>query len=40
MLLALPKGEFHWEAEDIDNGWFEVLCQAQVQYDDHRAKKD
>jgi len=39
MLLALPKGDFHREAEDIHNGWFEVLCQERVQYDDNRAKK-
>jgi len=39
MLLALPKGDFHREAEDIHNRWFEVLCQERVQYDDYRAKK-
>jgi len=39
MLLALPKGHFHREAEDIHNPWFEELCQDQVQYDDNRAKK-
>jgi len=39
MLSALPKGDFNWEAEEIDNRWFEVLCQEQVQYDDSRAKK-
>ena len=38
MLLALPKGDFHREAEDIHNRWFEVLCQERVQYDDNRAK--
>jgi len=38
MLVALPKGDFHREAEDIHNQWFEVLCQEQVQYDDNRAK--
>jgi len=27
MLLDLPKGDIHWEAEDIHNQWFEVLCQ-------------
>jgi hypothetical protein len=37
MLLALPKGEFHREAEDIQNRRFEVLCQERVQYDDNRA---
>jgi len=39
MLLALPKGDFHREAEDIHNRWFEVLCQERVQYDDNHAKK-
>jgi hypothetical protein len=39
MLLALPKGDFHLEAEDIHNRWFKVLCQEQVQYDDNHAKK-
>jgi hypothetical protein len=38
MLLALPKWDFHGEAEDIRNRWLEVLCQEQVQYDDNRAK--
>jgi len=38
MLLALPMGDFHWEAEDIHKGWFEVLCQERVQHDDNRAK--
>jgi hypothetical protein len=38
MLVALPKGDFHREAEDLHNGWFEVLCQERVQYDDSRAK--
>jgi hypothetical protein len=27
MLLALPKGDFHWEAEDKHNRWFEALCE-------------
>jgi hypothetical protein len=39
MLLALPKEGFHWEAEDIPDRWFDVLCQEPVQYDDNRAKK-
>jgi len=38
MHLALPKGDFHLEAEDIHNRLFEVLCQEWVQYDDNRAK--
>jgi hypothetical protein len=38
MLVALPKGDFHREAEDIQNRWFKVLCQERVQYDDNRAK--
>jgi hypothetical protein len=38
MLVALPKGDFHREAEDIHNRWLEVLCQEQVQYDDSCAK--
>ena len=38
MLVALPKGDFHREAEDIHNRWFEVLCQDRVQYEDNRAK--
>jgi len=39
MLVALPRGDFHREAEDIHNRWFEVLCQEQVHYNDNRAKK-
>jgi hypothetical protein len=38
MLLALPKEDFHREAEDIHNQWFKVLCEEGVQYDDNRAK--
>jgi hypothetical protein len=38
MLVALPKGNFGREAEDIHNRWFEVLCQERVQYDHNRAK--
>ena len=38
MLLALPKGDFHWEAEDIHTRWFEVLCQEREQYNNNRAK--
>jgi hypothetical protein len=30
MVLPLPKGNFHWEAEVIHNGWFEVLCQEGI----------
>ena len=39
MLLALPKGDFNREAEDIHNRWFEVLVQERVRYDDNLAKK-
>jgi len=39
MFLALPKGDFRRESEDIHNLWFEVLCQEQVQYYDNRTKK-
>jgi len=39
MILALPKGDFHRDAEDIQNRWFEILRQDQVQYDDNRANK-
>jgi hypothetical protein len=39
MLLALLKGDFHWEVEDIHNRWFDVLCQERVQYYDNCAKK-
>jgi len=39
MLLALPEEDFHQEAEDIHNRWFEVLCQERVQYYDTRGKK-
>jgi len=39
MLSALPKGDFHCEAEDIHNRWFDVWCQERVQYDDNRGKK-
>jgi len=39
MLLALAKGDFQQEAEDIHNRWFNVLCQERVQYSDNRAKK-
>jgi hypothetical protein len=38
MLVALPKGDFYREAEDINNRWCEVLCQERVHYDDNRAK--
>ena len=38
MLVALSKGDFHREAGDIHNRWFEVLCQERVQYYDNRAK--
>jgi len=38
MLLALPKGDFRREADDIHNQWFGVLCQHGVQYYDTRAK--
>jgi hypothetical protein len=38
MLLALPKGDFHRQAEDIQNRWFEVLCQERLQYDHNGAK--
>jgi hypothetical protein len=37
MLFALPNGDFHGEAEDIQNQRFGVLCQKRVQYDDTRA---
>jgi hypothetical protein len=37
MLLALPKVDFHREAEDIQDRWFEVLCQERVQYDNNRT---
>jgi len=39
MILALPKGDSHREAEDIHNQWFEVLCPKWVHYDDNHAKK-
>jgi hypothetical protein len=39
MVLALPKVDFHWEAENIHNRWLEGLSQEQVQYDDNHAKK-
>ena len=39
MLVALPKGDFHREAEDIYNQYLEVLCREQVQYEDVRAQK-
>jgi len=38
MLLALQKGDYHWQAADIHNGWFEVLCQDRVQYANNRTK--
>jgi hypothetical protein len=38
VLVALPKGDLHWEAEDIHNEWLEVLCHERVQYDDNHAK--
>jgi len=38
MLLALPKGHFQGEVEDIQNRWFEVVCKERVQYYDNRAK--
>jgi hypothetical protein len=39
MLSALPKGDFHPEAEDIHNRWFKLLCQERVQYDGNHTKK-
>jgi len=39
MLLALPKGDSHREAEDIHSWWFEVMCQEPVQYYDNRTEK-
>jgi hypothetical protein len=39
MLLALAKGYFQWEAEDIQNRWFKVLRKERVQYYDTHAKK-
>jgi hypothetical protein len=39
ILVALPKGDFHQEAEDILNRWFEVLCEERVQYYENCAKK-
>jgi len=39
MLLALPKRDLRQEADDIHNGWFDVLCQERVQYYDDHAKK-
>jgi hypothetical protein len=38
MRVALPKEDFHREAEDINNWSLEVMCQEQGQYDDNRAK--
>jgi hypothetical protein len=38
MLVALPNGDFHQEAEDIQDQWFEALSQEPVQSDDNRAK--
>ena len=39
MLLALPKGDFHREGEDIQNGWYKVLFEERVQYYDTRSMK-
>ena len=39
MVLALPKGDFRREVEDIHSRRFEVLCQERVQYYENRAKK-
>jgi len=39
MLLALPKGDFHQEAENVQNRWFNVLSQDRAQSDDYHAKK-
>jgi hypothetical protein len=38
MLVALPKGDFRRDAEDIHNGWLDVLWQERVQYYDNLAK--
>jgi hypothetical protein len=38
MLVALPKGDSHRDAEDIHNRWFGVLCHVPVHYEDNRAK--
>jgi len=34
MLSSGPEGDFHGEAEDVYNRWFEVLLQERVQYND------
>jgi len=39
MLLALQKEDFHREAKDIPNQWFEGLCQEREQYYDNHTKK-
>jgi len=39
ILLALPKGDFDQEADNIHNWQFEVLCQERVQYNHNRKKK-
>jgi len=39
MLFALPKGNFHQEAEDIHNQLFEVLCHECVHDYDYHSKK-
>jgi hypothetical protein len=39
MVVAQPKEDFHRQAEDIHNRWFEVFCQDRVQYDEYCAKK-
>jgi len=39
MLLALPNGIFHQEAEDIHNQWFEVYCQKCMQCYHNCAKE-
>jgi len=37
MLLDLPELTFHQEAENMNNGSFEVLCKERAQYNQNRA---
>jgi len=39
MSLALPKGEFHWEAEDILDQWFGVVRWERVRCNDDHPKR-
>jgi len=39
MLLTLPKGDFHQEAENMHDWLFEVMLKERMHYNDNRSRK-